>query len=381
MRAPRDVLLVSLALAGVLVGSLSADALGQAPGVTLPTLPTVTVPTVTVPDITVPDTGGGGGGGGGGGSGGGGGGGGAGGGVPDASDVEEAVESVTSSLTGGGSGSGSGGSSASSSGSSGSRSAERRNEASREDPKLHTSRKKFKNRRERGEPYGTVLSFWLRRPATVRFLIRREAPDCAVVGSFTRRGQRGVNRVRFLGRYGGEALPAGTYRITAVAVRGERTKRLGSVRVVIVPPGRETEDARAQPSTCEGGSAVAGSDASALATLAGGDVAAQPGKKKNKKKGKGVAGAAASSPHGTPDAPSGGVLGVLPNPFDGVPLWLQLLLLALLALAIVLLLLAALPAPALRPTSAATFVARRRADLALTGALVLAGVAAAAFVL
>jgi hypothetical protein len=52
-------------------------------------------------------------------------------------------------------------------------------------------------------------------------------PLCRVVGSFTVRGHKGLNRFRFNGRVRGKRLPAGTYQI------GLRTKRGRLLRVTI----------------------------------------------------------------------------------------------------------------------------------------------------
>jgi hypothetical protein len=52
-------------------------------------------------------------------------------------------------------------------------------------------------------------------------------PLCRVVGSFTVRGHKGLNRFRFNGRVRGKPLPAGTYQI------GLRTKRGRLLRVTV----------------------------------------------------------------------------------------------------------------------------------------------------
>ena len=435
----RPTLLVCLALLAALLGAWTADAVGQVPGVTLPA---VTVPTVTLPAVTLPSTDPNALTGGGGGSGGSGGGGSS---TPRVSDVGDALDSAVSSVSravsggsagkatsggsagtatsggsagsgtsGGSAGSGTSGGSAgsgtsrSSSGSSASAGTgrERESTALREYRGLHASRRKFKNLRESGEPYGTTLTFWLARPATVRFVMRQEAPDCAVVGTFERRGHEGVNRTRFVGRYKGRRLPPGTYRITAYAVRGGKARSLGSVRVAIVPAGRDTQDARVRRSTCRGakdgfdrslpgfapgadGGATpsAGATASAGATPAA-EAAASTETASSRKKKQAVAAGTASSPREAapeaadarrePRAPR--VDALVPNPFEEGPSWLQALLLAALVLAILLLLAAAVPARALRPTSAAALVVDRRTDLALAAGLMFAAVAVATLV-
>ena len=94
------------------------------------------------------------------------------------------------------------------------------------------------------------------------------------------------------------------------------------------------------------------------------------------------ASATASAVGGDPrGAHDGQLLGVVRNPFEDAPAWLQPVLMLVLAAAIVLLLLAAAPAALLHPTGAATVVVHRRAELALAGAMILAAVAVAALAL
>ena len=74
---------------------------------------------------------------------------------------------------------------------------------------------------------GTSLRFRLSRPAKVEFRVTgarmpkadrgRTPPAQREVGRFSVRGHRGPNRLRFTGRLRGRALPAGRYRLTAVA--------------------------------------------------------------------------------------------------------------------------------------------------------------------
>jgi hypothetical protein len=72
-----------------------------------------------------------------------------------------------------------------------------------------------------------ILVFRLRHAGRVRFTVVEVFPLCRVVGSFTVRGDAGVNRVRFNGRVHGKQLPAGTYQI------GLRTRRGRLLRVTI----------------------------------------------------------------------------------------------------------------------------------------------------
>jgi hypothetical protein len=79
---------------------------------------------------------------------------------------------------------------------------------------------------------GTTLVFALTRGALVRFTIVRVYPSCERVGSFSARASRGVNRVRFHGRFRGDPLPEGTYRLL-VQARGQE-KAAVSVTIVVM---------------------------------------------------------------------------------------------------------------------------------------------------
>src|SRR5918992_516885 len=111
-------------------------------------------------------------------------------------------------------------------------------------PGLHVSPTRSDNRP------GVTLTFWLARPALIELLIRQEAPICRVWGTLSKRGERGLNRVRFRGRIHGKRLPPGTYRIRAEAIRGEREKSLGAVTLVIASRPHAIGRARAQGSAC-----------------------------------------------------------------------------------------------------------------------------------
>jgi hypothetical protein len=84
---------------------------------------------------------------------------------------------------------------------------------------------------------GTTLVFTLTRRAVVRFTIVRVHPSCKRIGSFTVRAGRGLNRVRFNGRYRGRPLAAGTYRLL-VHARGQA--RAAAVVTIVVARGRVT---------------------------------------------------------------------------------------------------------------------------------------------
>jgi hypothetical protein len=92
--------------------------------------------------------------------------------------------------------------------------------------RFHATPRRFRP----GAKRGTRLTFRLARPGRVVFVVRGPAPSCAIVGRFSVRGHRGVNRVRFKGKVGRRTLRAGTYAITA---HGRSTVR--RVVVVVLP--------------------------------------------------------------------------------------------------------------------------------------------------
>jgi hypothetical protein len=65
---------------------------------------------------------------------------------------------------------------------------------------------------------GASLEFRLSRPARVDFRVASGQVVGSVLGRFSVRGRRGVNRFRFTGRLRGRALRAGTYLLTAQAI-------------------------------------------------------------------------------------------------------------------------------------------------------------------
>jgi hypothetical protein len=78
---------------------------------------------------------------------------------------------------------------------------------------------------------GTTLIFSLRRQTVLVFTIVRVYPSCERVGSFRVRARRGVNRVRFSGRFRGRPLPEGTYRLV-VHARGH-ARAAAAVTIVV----------------------------------------------------------------------------------------------------------------------------------------------------
>jgi hypothetical protein len=96
--------------------------------------------------------------------------------------------------------------------------------------------------------------FRLSRPARLLITVYGPGPGCARLGTFSRRGRAGVNRVRFSGTLFGRALAPGSYAIVVHAVRGDRRVRLGRVLVVILPyDGREGGSRPLAAPDCSGG--------------------------------------------------------------------------------------------------------------------------------
>jgi hypothetical protein len=223
-----------------------------------------------------------------------------------------------------------------------------------------------------------TLTFWLARPALIELLVRQEAPVCRVWETLTRRGERGLNRVRFVGRIDGKRLPPGRYRIRAEAIRDGKHNPLGAVTVVIAPRSQEIVRARAERSTCE--SRISGVTdqevAAANALLRTGtdtadddlEVAAETTKERLR-----VA-AGDDAPRDPDDA---SVAGSIPNPFREASGWLQPFVIGMLALAVILLQLVALPARMIPSTGAALFVSQHRPEFLAAGAamIVVVGVA------
>ena len=59
-----------------------------------------------------------------------------------------------------------------------------------------------------------------------------------MAGTKAVRGRPGLNTVRLNGRFNGRMLRPGTYGIVVVAQRGSTQRRVGSISVQVVPPGR-----------------------------------------------------------------------------------------------------------------------------------------------
>ena len=260
-------------------------------------------------------------------------------------------------------------------------------EAARDRP-LVASRRAFKARSEGARRVGVVLSFSLSKPAVVRIRVRLEAPDCRFIGSFTVRAHAGRNRIRFPGRIRGKELSPGTYGIAAFAVRGGRVHPLGRIRVVVVPPDADVESARPARATCTGPREGFYGTASSSLPADGDGLSSAGGAGRDSQRGQ-VAGVTASGTrsNSAEAVDRGGrstrgdrLLGVVANPFDDGPAWLEPLVLWAIGLALALLLLAALPGALLRGGQIAALVAKRRTEFATVGATLLAAIVVAALV-
>jgi hypothetical protein len=111
---------------------------------------------------------------------------------------------------------------------------------------VRASRRRFSTSGSRSRR-GTVVSFRLRRAATVVFTIRGPSPDCGVAGKRFVRGRRGLNKVRLNGRFNGHALAPGTYEIVVIARRGEAHRRVGRISIQVVPPGSRVRRSGSAP--------------------------------------------------------------------------------------------------------------------------------------
>jgi hypothetical protein len=108
---------------------------------------------------------------------------------------------------------------------------------------------------------GTTLVFVLDKAGRVRFTVRRPAPSCGVVATFTVRGHRGVNRVRFTGRVHGRTLAPGRYRIEARIVGAPLRGVVASTTVVITRKKGDVLPAAAPAGTCAGATPPASTSA------------------------------------------------------------------------------------------------------------------------
>ena len=83
----------------------------------------------------------------------------------------------------------------------------------------------------------TTIAFWLSGPARVVFLVQSGGSDCSPAGSFTVKGRRGRNVIRFTGKLRDGRLQPGRYRITPVRIRGARPTGRHAVDVQVLPRG------------------------------------------------------------------------------------------------------------------------------------------------
>ncbi len=211
----------------------------------------------------------------------------------------------------------------------------------------------------------TLLVFSLRRPSIVEFVVIEIAPDCRRVGRFRALGRTGVNRLRFRGRFGGKELRPGTYRITARTVPGGRS--VVDTELVIVTSPDQDEIASGRRANACGSASIGQSSSSADAVATASNPSATP---------------RSATPRDRAEKPPAperekGVLGArftkAVDAVKGIPLWLFVLL----GLAIAILAVAALPLRAAPTRRAASFLARHRGAVAITGAAVLLAVTVA----
>lgn len=210
-----------------------------------------------------------------------------------------------------------------------------------------------------------TLTFRLRKPALIEFVVVRIAPDCRLAGRFRVRGRPGLNRVYFPGRLGRRMLRPGTYRIRARS----RHRRVLDARIVIVgrrsPRPGEIEAARKADACAPASGYALGS--SGTATGGGAGIAAQ------RAAGRGI------KPETKDAGPSRrhGVLGArFTKSVDAVQSVPPILFVGL-GFAIALLGLASLPLRATPNGRAAAELAYRRGTIALAGTTALVAVAVA----
>ena len=87
-----------------------------------------------------------------------------------------------------------------------------------------------------GRRGGTTLLFSLSKPGRLNFVVLDQ--KCRRIGSFSRVGRKGVNRIRFSGRLRGQALAPGTYTLVPSLVRGQKRRALARITVRVVPANR-----------------------------------------------------------------------------------------------------------------------------------------------
>ena len=78
------------------------------------------------------------------------------------------------------------------------------------------------------------MSFRLRTPAWVVFVVHGPSPYCGIAARKAVHGRRGRNTVRLTGRFDGRILRPGTYGIVVIARRGSHRMRIGRMSVQIV---------------------------------------------------------------------------------------------------------------------------------------------------
>lgn len=176
-----------------------------------------------------------------------------------------------------------------------------------------------------------MLVFRLGRPAKLLVTIYGPGPSCNRLGTFSRRGQLGVNRVRFSGSLFGRALPPGRYAVVVEAWRGGKRVWMGRVLVVIpARDGREGGNRPLAPPDCNGNTArmtflaSGGGNFGQLASISFGDEAelAAAGGSGGESTG-GVAGVNARNDDGLPLLPNLPPLPALPSmpaddPYEGL---------------------------------------------------------------
>jgi len=215
----------------------------------------------------------------------------------------------------------------------------------------------------------TTLTFTLRKPALVDFVVIQVAPECRRVGRFRVKGRAGRNRVRFRGRIGRRMLGPGTYRIRARTARGARVV---DARLVIVKRANKNEIANAR--SADACASAAGHSTSSGSTTGGGTGQASTSTVAS-------SGSATSGKSATKSAPrSHGVLGTHFTKAVSTVKSIPLILWVVLALAIGLLAVASFPLQATPNRRAAAILVNRRGLIALAGAAALA-VAMVAYVL
>lgn len=208
------------------------------------------------------------------------------------------------------------------------------------------------------------MTFVLGRATRVYFQVSQVSPGCHLVGRFSVRGYKGVNRVPFYGRVGRKNLKPGTYRVSAHTGTGTGLARL--TLVVFAGP------AQSLPALRQAQAANVCTAVQALTSILGG------GESDSATPSSGAAATPSVVPtprHPSPSA-SGGVLGAdiadaarSASPF----------LIALLGAAILLLGTASLPQPAVPGGPVGDGLARHRGVIAGLGVAALVAAAATLF--